>query len=476
MGNGNRLLKNVPREVVRVSVLFALLWPGQRAAFAQDSTCAGAPDSSIANSGEATTVLDHPSTGRLWISGQTNFIFQYHPSFPAKYSGVNSLSAESESALSNVLTLYTGFQLNNTTEVMLDVESAGGKGIGNALGLAGFTNLDVVRNPDLGQTPYLARLMFRKIIALSPDRVPAERGPLSMAIQLPARRLEFQVGKFSVVDFFDVNSVGSDSHLQFMNWTDDNNGAYDYAANTRGYTWGAMVEYQSPGWGARYAETLEPKVANGPNLDADLFRAHAENIELELRRNFIPHRAGTVRLLSFFNHANMGSYRQAIEDFRKGLTPVPDVIATRRQGRIKYGFGINLEQSLGGNLRAFGRFGWNEGHHESFAYTEVDQSASLGADLRGDRWRRKLDKIGVAFVANALSGDHREYLALGGVGFLLGDGKLTYGREKIEEAYYTFHLWRGVFASADLQHINNPGYNRDRGPVLIPGLRGHVDF
>jgi carbohydrate-selective porin OprB len=374
------------------------------------------------------------------------------------------------------LTLYTGYQLNNSTEVFLDIESAGGGGIGKALGLAGFSNLDVVRSPDLGQTPYLARLMFRKIIPLGPGRAKSDRGPLSLANMLPARRLDFRIGKFSVPDFFDVNSVGSDSHLQFMNWTDDNNGAYDYAANTRGYTWGALVEYQSPGWGARFGETLEPKIANGPNLDADLFRAHAENFEIEFRRSFIPHRLGTVRLLSFVNHANMGNYRQAIVRFRSGLTPVPDVVATREQGRIKYGFGINFEQPLTSTLRAFGRLGWNEGRNESFAYTEVDQSVSLGADLRGDRWGRKLDKIGAAFVSNALSGDHRQYLALGGLGFLLGDGKLTYGREEILEIYYTFHLWRGVFASADVQHFNHPGYNRDRGPVLIPGVRLHVDI
>ena len=476
MSNTSWPLRIAPKKAAVGLVILVTLLQGQRVALAQDSPGTGAQDSGTSNPGELTTVLNHSTSSRYWISGQANFIFQWHNSFPAKYSGANSLSAESENALSNVLTLYTGYQVNDSTEVLFDIESAGGSGISKALGLAGFSNLDVVRSPDLGQTPYLARLMFRKIIPLSSRRVESERGPLSMATQLPARRLDFRIGKFSVVDFFDVNSVGSDSHLQFMNWTDDNNGAYDYAANTRGYTWGALVEYQSPGWGARYAETLEPKVANGANLDADLFRAHAENFEIEFRRNFIPHQLGTVRLLSFINHANMGNYRQAIHDFRSGLTPVPDVIATREQGRIKYGFGINLEQPITGTVRAFGRFSWNEGHNESFAYTEVDQSASLGADLRGDKWRRKLDKIGVAFVSNALSGDHREYLALGGLGFLLGDGKLTYGRENIVEAYYTVHLWRGVFASVDVQHFNNPGYNQDRGPVLVPGLRLHIDL
>lgn len=421
-------------------------------------------------------MFDHPESGRLWVSGQINVIGQGHGAFPAKYSGLNSLRPTDEFAVSNVLTLYTGYELTKTTEVLFDVESAGGHGISAALGLAGFTNLDVVRSPDLGQTPYLARFLIRKTIALGGEQRGAERGPLQLATELPARRLTLMAGKFSLVDFFDFNEVGSDSHLQFMNWTVDNNGAYDYAANTRGYTWGGMVEYDNRSWALRFAEALMPKVANGPNLDADIFRAHAENTELEIRRSFIPRRQGAVRLLSYVNHADMGSYRESIEQFKTGSARVPDIVATRRQGRIKYGFGVNLEQELTGQVRAFARWGWNDGKNESFAYTEVDRTVAFGADLKGDAWRRKLDKIGGAYVTNFLSGDHREYLALGGQGFLLGDGKLNYGLERIFEGYYTAHLWRGLFGSIDLQQITNPGYNRDRGPVLVPSVRLHVDL
>ena len=172
----------------------------------------------------------------------------------------------------------------------------------------------------------------------------------------------------------------------------------------------------------------------------------------------------------------MGSYREAIENFRAGRTPVPDISAHSPKTQIKYGFGVNFEQEATKQLRFSGRYGWNEGHHESFAYTEVNNTVELGFDLKGDRWRRKQDKIGVAFVTNGLSDDHSQYLELGGRGFLLGDGALTYGRENILETYYTLHVWRGVFTSFDLQHINNPGYNRDRGPVLVPGLRLHLEF
>ncbi len=469
------------RDRLRILFFVTAILVGQLAVFAKFAGVAADSQEQSAKKqsgdpGQATTVLEHRATDRLWISGQINIIFQGHPAFRAKYSGQNSLRRQGETATSNLLTLYTGLQLSKTAEAVFDVESAGGRGISQALGLAGFTNLDVVRSPDLGSIPYLARLMIRKIIPLSHETVESERGPLSLVSELPTRRLEVRVGKFSLVDFFDVNSVGSDSHLQFMNWTVDNSGAYDYAANTRGYTWGAIVEYQDRGWGTRFAEALMPKVANGPDLDANFTRAHAENLEVEIRRKFIPHRAGVLRLLSYANHANMGSYQEAIEAFRKGRETEPNIEAHRRQGRIKYGFGVNLEQAITDRMRAFGRWGWNEGRNESFAYTEVDRTLALGADLRGDSWRRRQDKIGVALVINSISGDHREYLALGGHGFLLGDGKLTCGHERIFEGYYTFHLWRGVFASLDLQHITNPGYNRDRGPVLVPALRLHIDF
>ncbi|MGH9698936.1 MAG: carbohydrate porin [Candidatus Acidiferrales bacterium] len=441
---------------------------------AQASVSSAPPDDSA--NGDQLTLFPHSNTSRFWISGQANIILQWHPAFPAAYSGKNSLRSHAENATSKLYTLYLGYQLTRDTEVFLDMESAGGHGIGDALGVAGFVNLDVVRNPDLGQTPYLARFMLREIIPLSSQRVEAERGPFALATSLPVRRLEIRVGKFSMVDFFDLNSYGTDSHLQFLNWTVDNNGAYDYAANTRGYTDAAMLEYDDHWFTVRFAEALMPKVANGIYLDADIARARAENLEFEARGKLFMHRAGVVRLLSYVNHADMGNYRQAVENYEINPTAPPDIIATRRQGRTKYGFGLNFEQQLFGPLSAFGRLGWSDGRNESFAYTEVDRTLELGGFATGGSWRRRNDRSGVVFAMNGIAADHREYLALGGIGFLLGDGGLTYGREKIFEGFYDAHLWRGFYASFDLQHINNPGYNQVRGPVTVPGLRFHVDF
>ena len=421
-------------------------------------------------------MFPHPETDRLWISGQANIISQWHPAFPSPYQGRNSLSPQAQDASSRVLTLYTGLRLTGTAELLCDVQETGGHGIGEAFGLAGFTNLDVVRNPALSKAPYIARLMWHQIIRLSHVEESSARTAFSLFSKLPERRLELRFGKFGIADFFDLNNYGSDSNFQFMNWTVDNNGAYDYAADTRGYTFGAMIEYHDRHGSVRFAEALMPKVANGIHLDADVSRARAENIEVELHGSLLPQQEGILRLLSYVNHANMGSYREAIDNYLAGLTAIPEITAHPLRTSVKYGFGANFEQPLNDWFGVFGRWGWNEGRHESYAYTEVDSTVELGAGASGQRWRRKFDRAGVAFASNGISRDHQQYLALGGYGFLLGDGRLNYGRETIEEAYYTLHLWRGFYPSVGMQHINNPGYNRDRGPVLVPTLRLHVEF
>lgn len=445
-------------------------------AFGQGVSSADPPDAQDVPPDPVVAMFPHSQTARWWVSGQDNIISQWHPSFDAKYSGANSFQTRAEHAVSNVATLFTGLQLTSTTEIFMHFEAAAGGGLSDALGLAGFTNLDVVRNPTLGTTPYIARGMIRQIIPLSRETVEAERNPWYLATKVPVRRLEMRFGKMGTNDFFDVNGPGSDSHVQFMNWTVDNNGAYDYAADTRGYTVGLLAEYHDRNWVFRFEEALMPQVANGIDLQWNLRKARAENYELELHPAFQGKRATTVKLLAFVNHANMGVYREAVADFLAGKTLQPTITNHPERTNVKYGFGLNFEQQLSLTARAFGRFGWNEGQHESYAYTEVDQSFQLGADLAGDRWHRKLDRIGAVVVSNAIKKDHQEYLRLGGVGFLLGDGGLNYARENIVEAYYNLHVWRGIFSAFDLQHINNPGYNRDRGPVLVPSLRFHLEF
>ncbi|HXM92900.1 MAG TPA: carbohydrate porin [Candidatus Dormibacteraeota bacterium] len=421
-------------------------------------------------------MFPHPESDRWWISGQANLIGQWHPAFHSPYSGENSFSAQPQEATSRVLTLFTRLRVSRSTEFLCDVQETGGHGLGEALGIAGFPNLDVVRNPTLSKAPYMARLMWHQIIPLSNEKEAATRSAFSLFRELPARRLEVRFGKFSMADFFDLNTYGTDSNFQFMNWAVDNNGAYDYAADTRGFTFGALFEYHDRRWALRFAEGLMPKVANGIHLDADVSRAHAENIEFELRGKVFNGQEGSIRFLTLVNHANMGSYREAVEKFLAGITPKPDITAHPLQTTVKYGFGVNFEQGIKDWAGIFGRWGWNEGRHESYVYTEIDHTVQLGVGASGKRWGRNFDRAGVAFVSSGISRDHQKYLALGGSGFILGDGRLNYGRENIVETYYTLHAWRGVYPAFGLQYVHNPGYNRDRGPVVVPSLRLHLEF
>jgi hypothetical protein len=427
----------------------------------------------------------HPDSTRYYLAGQANIIFQTHGPFHSPYEGPNSLLGRGEYKTSLVGTLYMGAELVRSPahhlEAIYDEESAGGRGISEALGLAGFTNLDVVRNPNLGPIPYMARAQLHQTIGFTKKTVDASRGPFSLATEVPVRRLELRTGKLGLPDFFDLNSVGTDSHLQFMNWTTDNNGAWDYAADTRGYTYGAIAEYDDKDWSARYGVVLMPTVANSIILDWNLRRASGQNMEVEWRHGLLggllnPDRKGVVRVLSYVNHAHMGLYRDAVKAYLAGTDATPTITLHEKFGAVKYGFGLNAEQELTDNLRVYGRFGWNEGQHESFAYTEVDQTINFGGDYSGGAWGRPNDKFGLTFVSNAIKGDHQEYLRLGGLGFLLGDGNLNYAREDIVESYYTLHTWRGLSYALDLQYIDHPGYNQDRGPVLVESVRMHVDF
>ena len=426
------------------------------------------------------SMFPHPESSLWWISGQANIIFQGRPAFHSAYEGINSFRNSAEYKTSLVGTLYMALRRNRSirynTDFIYDEEAAGGRGLSEALGLAGFTNLDVVRNPNLGSVPYTARYQIHQVIGLSRAVTDQQPGSFALANVVPVRRIEIRVGKMTLPDFFDINSIGTDSHLQFMNWTIDNNGAWDYAADTRGYTVGGMAEYDDRSWSVRYGLFAMPVVANGIDLDWAFSRAHGHNGEFELRHSWVKDQKGVTRLLFFANRAHMGTYREANDAFLNGIDATPSIVKHEHTGALKYGFGYNTEQALTANLRVFGRFGWNEGQHESYAYTEVDQTIEAGADYAGTAWKRPVDKIALAVVTNGIKSDHQEYLRLGGIGFLLGDGKLNYGRETSIEGYYNYHAWRGLFYAFDFQRIQNPGYNRDRGPAWVGSIRAHVDF
>jgi hypothetical protein len=422
-------------------------------------------------------MFDHSQPSKLWVSGQVNMITQFKPHFPSQYSGPNSFNNFNEGKTSVVTDLFLAYQILPRLEGFLNIERFDGTGLSSVLGLGGLTNLDAIRNgTTLRDKFYFARFGVHATIPLSKKLFDAERSPANLSTKLPVRRIELRAGAFSAADFFNYNSAASDTHHQFMNWAVCNDGWWDYPADTRGYTAGGEVEYQSPRFAARFLEAAMPIVANGESLVYRPSTTHSENYELEFRRNFIRGRPGIIRLLAFENHANMGNYQQSINDFLAGYTSTPIIQLTAKPGTVKYGFGFNYEQELADGVTGFLRTGFNNGRTESYAFTEVDNTLVLGVAFDGSRWKRRGDKLGLAALTNGLSRVHARYLSLGGLGFDLGDGGLNYARENEFETYYTCHLWKGLYFGPDIQYIINPGYNRARGPAAVFSMRLHVDI
>jgi high affinity Mn2+ porin len=293
-------------------------------------------------------------------------------------------------------------------------------------------------------------------------------GPNQAAGTVPARRLSIVTGKFAITDFFDNNTYSHDPRTQFMNWSVMYNGAWDYPADTRGYTIGTMQEIKMTNWSLRAATVMVPTTANGPTFDARIGRNRGIALEYE-HDHLLGRRAGAVRVLGFENREDAGTYREVLQISGNA----PDLTPTRRSGTEKYGFGLNFEQALSDDAGLFGRYGWNDGKTETWAITEIDRSLSGGISVKGSRWERSRDAVGLAMVRNYLSGYHRCFLAAGGYGFIIGDGRLNYAPEQILEAYYAFRINNSWTVTGDYQHIVNPADNRDRGPVSVATIRLH---
>ncbi|MFD1467438.1 carbohydrate porin [Hymenobacter caeli] len=415
------------------------------------------------------------STANWSLHFQQTVIQQWHNDLSPRYAGDHSLQARENAKLSLTTTLFLGRRLWKGAAVFFNPEVAGGSGLSGATGIGGAPNGETFRIGDPSPQVYLARLYFRQLWALGPDRENDEDDLNQLKGSRPARYLSLTAGKFSIADYFDQNSYSHDPRTQFFNWSLMSAGGWDYPANVRGYTVGGVLEYVTPALALRASVTSMPTDANGPTLDLHYGKAQATTVEVTKPYALRGH-PGAVRLLGFRNQAAMGSYALAVRD--AGFS-APDVTAARAERRTKYGFIVNAEQEISKEIGVFGRFSYNDGHNETWAFTEIDQSLSVGATSTGARWRRPTDRLGAALVANGLSADHRAYLAAGGSGFILGDGRLDYGLEYIGEVYYSIDFPRYHAAlSPDYQIVFNPGYNTSRlpGPVHIAALRVHVEF
>ena len=410
------------------------------------------------------------------LGAQYTFVDQHQDSLRSPYAGPNSLYPRGDTEQSHTFGAYFGVPLTARLQFYFDMEMFKGEGVSNATGLGGLTNGDVIRSgtADLGKRPYVARRYFRYVLPLGDATETVERAQDQLPSAQPVRRIEIKLGKMAANDDFDKNRYADSTRTQFMNWSLWNNTAWDFAADTRGYTNGALLAWVDAGWTLRYGIYQMPRQANGQTLEWPLGRARGENIELTLQ----PRSDGwALRLLGYRNLGRMGVYREALATAQASGS-VPDIHADDRDGRRKYGYAINAELPLAdsGDTGLFARAGWNDGKTESFVFTEVDHALSFGAQVAGSRWSRPSDRIGVGVAVDGLSTDHRNYLEAGGDGFLLGDGRLNYARERIVEMYYAFQPVAHITLSPDLQYIRNPGYNRDRGPATFLGLRAHIEY
>jgi high affinity Mn2+ porin len=417
----------------------------------------------------------HPEEGEEEVYSvhfQSTIATQYHPSFGARYTGPNSLKPDSESATALVSTLYADLRLWEGGELLFNPEASGGRGLSGTLGVAAFPSGIVYRVGDPTPAIYVARLAISQSFGLGGGQVIVESGPNELAGTRDRDQLAVTVGRLSVTDVFDANRYAHDPSERFFNWALFASGAWDYPADTRGYTYGVLADLAIDWWSARAGVALVPKYANLQQMDWRMLKSHGIMGEYEIRYH-IEDLPGAISVLGFLNTARMGSYQEVLADpIRYGNS----IAATRADGRTKWGFAMSTEQQITKGLGAFLRLSWNDGKNESWAFTEIDRSIAVGAVQTGKLWGRDRDEAGVALVMSGLSDLHARYLAGGGLGFILGDGALTYAPEVIADLYYKAWVANSISFTALYQPIVHPGYNAVRGPVHVVTGRLHVAF
>lgn len=404
---------------------------------------------------------------------QSTYVWQGKRPLAAAYSGPNSLVPDRERSYSLTGTVFAGWRLASATELYFNPELALGLPLSGLTGLGGFTNGEMARTSGRNPTLYRARLFLRQTWGLGGARESLESEANQLAGSVDARRVVLTAGNFSALDVFDDNAYSHEPRRQFMNWSLMTHGAWDYPADSRGYTWGAALEYLGPAWSARAGRFLQPRVSNGLPLNTDWRASYGDVAELELPYA-LAGRGGRARLLAFRNVAVMGGFDDALVQGAR-LAQTPDLAGVRRR-QAKRGWGINLEQALAPDAGAFMRASRGDGRTETYAFTEIDRSLSAGLSLGGARWQRAGDEAGIALVRNGLSADHQRYLGAGGLGFFLGDGRLNYRAERTLEAWYSFKFTEPLWMTLDYQRVANPGYNADRGPAQVVSVRFHTEF
>ena len=443
------------------------------------------------------------STQKFMCNFQQTYTTQYVAMGLPHDLGSNSAYANGNTFYDNTTksslsaTLFLGARLWHGAEFYLNPEIAGGQGLGGTLGVAGYPNGEIFRVGNPAPSLYVARLFLRQIIELSGSKV-EEKGSArdylradqtQLAGFTSTKRLVFTLGKFTLADIFDDNHYGHDPRTRLLNWSLMASGAWDYASNTKGYTYAAVGEYISPELSLRFGTAVEPMYANGPlaphklmDLEVQTGNGLEYNYEIEKPFHFFNKKNSIFRTLLFFNKNRAGEYALVSHNrtddsiyFNNASKSMNDV-RQKNPDAVKYGFGLNLEQPIGPHAGMFCRYSWNDGHTESWAFAEIDNSLALGFVFHCTAWHRYYDRITVGYANNGISKDHQAYLENGGYGFMLGDGTLNYARENVLEVQYEWEIKRGFIISPDYQFILNPGYNRNESSLNVFGVRAHIEL
>lgn len=408
------------------------------------------------------------------VKFQSTYVAQSKRPFATAYTGRNSLIPQKEFSYSFTATAALGFRPWSGAEIYLNPELSQGVPLSGLTGLGGFPNGELARTSGPTLTLYRARSFLRQTWGLSGETEKIDSDFNQLAGIADKRRVVLTLGTVSIQDIFDANTYSHDPRTQFLNWALITHGAYDFAADARGYTTGGALEYFDGNWAVRFGRFAMPKEPNQQALDDRLFKNYGDQIEVAHAHTFLQ-QPGKLRWLAFRNMAKMSRYSDALS-LASQARATPDLDSVRTSQRVKYGIGINLEQAITTDVGVFARAMWADGNTETYAYTEVDRSFSMGALAKGSAWGRAQDTTGVAVALDALSAPHRRYLERGGIGFFIGDGALNYRPELIVESFYSLNLFKGAWLSANAQYIRNPAYNADRGPVKIGTLRLHAEF
>lgn len=416
----------------------------------------------------------HAEDFPVWeVHGQSTVIVQGYPRFRSPYVGAGSLTPWPQAKSTFTASAFFGVRLWDGGELYFNPELLQGYGFNGTTGAGGFPNGEAQKSDFLYPHYNTSRFFLRQTFGLGGAQETVESDYGQMAGKRDVSRLTVQIGKFAVHDWFDTNAYATDPRIDFLNWSIWAAGAFDYPADRLGLTYGAAAELNQAAFALRAGYFLVGKVPNGSDFDMALFRRGGYVAELE-RRYALLSMPGKIRLTGWLHETFSGGYRDALD--LVAVTPaldINDAIVQSRRGRAKYGYVVNVEQAVGDDLGLFTRWSWNNGRNEISAFTDIDMSLSGGLVIKGTSWGRADDKIGLAGAINGLSRDHRDYLAAGGLGILVGDGRLSYATERIVETFYAAKLAEGVTATADYQLIVNPGYNRDRGPVSVFTARLH---